>query len=100
MLHINDLTYRIEGRPLFEKATAAIAEGWKVGFIGRNGTGKSTLLRLIRDEIHPDDGEISLRKRCRIGGVDQEAPSSPETLIDIVLKFDREQLGIPSGLFG
>ena len=62
MLHINDLTYRIEGRVLFDQATAAISDGWKVGFVGRNGTGKSTLLRLIRQEIHPDAGEVSLRK--------------------------------------
>jgi len=91
MLHINNLTYRIEGRPLFEQATAAIAEGWKAGFIGRNGAGKSTLLRLIKGDLPPDDGEISLRKRCRIGGVDQEAPSSDRCLIDIVLEFDRER---------
>ncbi len=94
MLHINDLTYRIEGRPLFEQATAAIAEGWKVGFIGRNGAGKSTLLRLIRGEIHPDDGDVSIRKRHRIGGVDQEAPSSARSLIDIVLEFDRERAAL------
>ena len=94
MLHINDLTYRIEGRPLFTQATAAIAEGWKVGFIGRNGAGKSTLLRLIREELHPDDGDISLRRRCRIGGVDQEAPSSSRALIDIVLEFDRERAAL------
>jgi ATP-binding cassette subfamily F protein 3 len=91
MLHINDLTYRIEGRPLFEQATAAISEGWKVGFIGRNGAGKSTLLRLIKEELHPDDGEISFRTRRRIGGVEQEAPSSSMSLVDIVLTFDRER---------
>ncbi len=94
MLHFNDLTYRIEGRPLFEQATAAIAEGWKVGFIGRNGAGKSTLLKLIKDEVHPDEGEIFLRKRCRIGGVDQEAPASGEALVDIVLAFDRERAAL------
>lgn len=91
MLHINDLTYRIEGRPLFEQATAAISEGWKVGFIGRNGAGKSTLLRLIKGEANPDDGDISIRKRARLGGVDQEAPSSDRSLVDIVLDFDRER---------
>lgn len=91
MLHINDLTYRIEGRPLFEQATAAISEGWKVGFIGRNGAGKSTLLRLIKGELHPDDGEISFRTRRRIGAVEQEAPSSSRALVDVVLEFDRER---------
>ncbi len=94
MLHINDLTYRIEGRPLFEQATVAIAEGWKVGFIGRNGAGKSTLLRLIRGELHPDDGDISIRKRMRIGGVDQEAPGTSEPLLDIVLRFDEERAAL------
>ncbi|MFN0022803.1 MAG: ABC-F family ATP-binding cassette domain-containing protein [Parvularculaceae bacterium] len=91
MLHINEMTYRIEGRPLFEQATAAIAEGWKVGFIGRNGAGKSTLLKLIRGEIHPDDGDISLIRRRRIGGVAQEAPASSQSLVEIVLAFDIER---------
>ncbi len=94
MLHINDLTYRVEGRPLFEQATAAISEGWKVGFIGRNGAGKSTLLRMIKGEVHPEDGEISLRNRRRIGGVDQEAPASARPLVDIVLEFDRERASL------
>ncbi|HBS31567.1 MAG TPA: glycosyl transferase family 1 [Parvularcula sp.] len=96
MLHINDLTYRIEGRPLFEHATAAIAEGWKVGFVGRNGAGKSTLLRLIRGETHPDDGDISFSARKRIGGVAQEAPASSLSLIDIVLANDIERAALLS----
>jgi len=94
MLHINDLTLRIEGRLLFDSATAAIAEGWKVGFVGRNGTGKSTLLKLIRGDLHPDAGEVAIRKRMRIGGVDQEAPSAPHSLLDIVLKFDAERAAL------
>ncbi len=44
MLHINDLTFRIEGRPILEGATVGIPEGHKVGLVGRNGTGKTTLL--------------------------------------------------------
>lgn len=91
MLHINDLTYRIEGRILFDNATAAISEGWKVGFVGRNGTGKSTLLRLIRGEANPDAGEISIRKGRRIGGVAQEAPATSDSLLDTVLEKDEER---------
>jgi ATP-binding cassette subfamily F protein 3 len=94
MLHINDLTYRIDGRPLFEQATAAISDGWKVGFVGRNGTGKSTLLRLIRDEISPDDGSISLRKGRRIGSVAQEAPATSDSLLDTVLAADEERTSL------
>ena len=91
MLHINDLTYRIEGRPLFEQATLAISEGMKMGFVGRNGTGKSTLFNLIKGEISPDDGAINLRKGARLGVVDQEVPSGPESLMQTVLSADRER---------
>ncbi len=91
MLHINDLTYRIEGRPLFEQATLAINEGHKVGLVGRNGTGKSTLFRLIKGEISPDDGEINLRKNMKLGVVDQEVPSGPQSLIQTVLDADTER---------
>ena len=91
MLHINDLTYRIEGRPLFTQATLAINEGHKVGLVGRNGTGKSTLFRLIKGDISPDDGEINLRKNMKLGVVDQEVPSGPQSLIDTVLEADKER---------
>ena len=94
MLHINDLTYRIEGRPLFEQATLAIYEGSKVGLVGRNGTGKSTLFRLIKEEISPDDGEINLRKNMRLGVVDQEVPSGPQSLLDTVLVADTERTAL------
>jgi ATP-binding cassette, subfamily F, member 3 len=94
MLQINDLTFRIEGRPLFEQANAAISEGWKVGFVGRNGAGKSTLLRLIRGDLHPDDGAVTVNPRWRIGGVAQEAPASSVPLVDIVLGFDLERAGL------
>jgi ATP-binding cassette subfamily F protein 3 len=91
MLHINDLTYRIEGRTIFDKATAGIPAGHKVGFVGRNGSGKTTLLRLIAGEIHPDDGGINVPRTTRIGWVTQEAPGGPDSLIAFVLAADRER---------
>ncbi|MGJ8560285.1 MAG: ABC-F family ATP-binding cassette domain-containing protein [Litorimonas sp.] len=91
MLHINDLTYRIEGRPLFTQATLAISQGQKVGLVGRNGTGKSTLFRLIKGEIAPDDGSITLRANMRLGCVDQEVPGGPTSLMDTVLMADIER---------
>jgi len=90
MLHINDLSYRIEGRPLFENATAAIPDGHKVGLVGRNGTGKTTLLRLIAREIAADDGSISIPKNARLAHVSQEAPGGPETLLETVLAAHTE----------
>jgi ATP-binding cassette, subfamily F, member 3 len=90
MLHINDLSYRIEGRPLFEHATAGIPDAHKVGLVGRNGTGKTTLLRLIAGEIHPDGGTISFPKNARLAHVSQEAPGGPETLLETVLAAHSE----------
>lgn len=91
MLRITDLNYSVEGRPLFEDASATIPDGHKVGLVGRNGAGKTTLFRLIRGEIALDGGEISLPSRARIGGVAQEVPSSNVSLIDTVLAADKER---------
>lgn len=91
MLHINDLTYRIEGRLIFEQATAGIPAGHKVGIVGRNGAGKTTLLRLITEELSPDDGSITLPKSDRIGYVTQEAPGGDASLISWVLDADTER---------
>ncbi len=91
MLHINDLTYHIEGRPLFKGASTAIPAGEKVGLVGRNGTGKTTLLRLLSGEISPDDGEIRMPKNARMGIVAQEAPGTDDSLLDTVLMADTER---------
>ena len=91
MLRIDNITYAVEGRPLFEAASATIPTGHKVGLIGRNGTGKTTLFRLIRGELSLESGDISLPDRARIGGVAQEAPSSEVSLIDTVLSADTER---------
>ena len=94
MLHLNDLTYRIEGKPILEGATAAIPGGHKVGLVGRNGAGKSTLLRLIAGELHADAGDMTLPKGARIGYVAQEAPGGDETLIEWVLSTDTERANL------
>ncbi len=91
MLRIDTITYAVEGRPLFEAASAVIPEGHKVGLVGRNGTGKTTLFRLIRGELVLESGEIGLPTRARIGGVAQEVPSSDVSLIDTVLAADTER---------
>ncbi len=91
MLHINDLTYRIEGRLLFDKATVGIPRGHKVGLVGRNGSGKTTLLRLIAGELTPDDGAVNIPRSTKIGAVAQEAPGGPDSLIGFVLAADKER---------
>ncbi|MEZ5762091.1 MAG: ABC-F family ATP-binding cassette domain-containing protein [Paracoccaceae bacterium] len=94
MLRISDITYSVEGRPLFEGASATIPAGHKVGLVGQNGTGKTTLFRLIRGELALEGGEIAFPARSRIGGVAQEVPSSSTSLIDTVLAADTERAAL------
>ncbi len=90
MLRISGLTYRIAGRVLFDGADATVAPGQRVGLVGRNGTGKTTLLRLISGEIEPDSGTIETPSRWRVGVMAQEAPAGPRSLVDTVLAADAE----------
>lgn len=94
MLRISEINYSIEGRPLFEEASAVIPEGHKVGLVGRNGAGKTTLFRIIRGELGLDAGELILPSRAKIGGVAQEVPSSETLLIDTVLACDTERAAL------
>ncbi len=94
MLTISEITYSVEGRPLFEAASARIPAGHKVGLVGRNGAGKTTLFRLIRGELALEGGAISLPSRAKIGGVAQEAPASQASLLDTVLAADTERAAL------
>jgi ATP-binding cassette, subfamily F, member 3 len=94
MLKIEDITYNVEGRPLFEGASATIPTGHKVGLVGRNGAGKTTLFRLIRGELALEGGAITLPQRARIGGVAQEVPSSETSLLHTVLGADTERASL------
>ncbi len=91
MLSIQNLTYRLGERLLFDEAGAQLPDGARIGFVGRNGTGKTTLFRLLAGEIAPEGGDISLPRRARMGRVEQEAPGGPTRLIDFVLAADVER---------
>ncbi|NIY72609.1 ABC-F family ATP-binding cassette domain-containing protein [Marivivens donghaensis] len=94
MLRLDDISYSIEGRVLIEHASAVIPTGHKVGLVGRNGTGKTTLFKLIRQELHLDTGDIDLPRGWRIGGVSQEVPGNEVSLIDTVLAADTERASL------
>ena len=91
MLQINDLTFNAWGRRFFDHASVSLPPGAKVGLIGRNGVGKSTLFKLILGQLAAGDDEISLPKTARIGSVDQEHPATPFTLLETVLEADEER---------
>jgi ATP-binding cassette subfamily F protein 3 len=91
MLQIENLTFDAWGRRFFDKASVMIPTGTKVGLIGRNGVGKSTLFKLIVGSLAAQEGDILLPKNARIGAVDQEHPATPVTLIDTILAADTER---------
>lgn len=94
MLKINDISYSIAGRQLLANASATIPSGHKVGIVGRNGTGKTTLFKLITNELGLDDGNIEIPKKMRIGGIAQEAPASNDSLLETVLSADTERTAL------
>ena len=91
MLSINDISIRLAGRLLIDHSTVQIPPGARVGLVGRNGTGKSTLFKAIRGELSLENGAITVPPRWRIGSLAQEAPSGPESLIEVVLRADLER---------
>jgi ATP-binding cassette subfamily F protein 3 len=94
MLHLNEITYRLGPRLLIDRATVAIPEGAHVGLVGRNGTGKSTLFRIVCGELAAEAGTVKLPKGVRIGRVEQEAPGGPTSLLDFVLAADVERASL------
>lgn len=92
MLILNDITVRIAGRLLIDHSSVTLPSGSKTGFVGHNGTGKSTLFRVITGDLAPETGEVIIPKDTRIGQVAQEAPGTEESLLEIVLAADKERV--------
>jgi ATP-binding cassette, subfamily F, member 3 len=88
MLQIDNLVFDAWGRRFFDRASVTIPDGTKVGLVGRNGVGKSTLFKLITGELAAQEGDILLPKAAKIGSVDQEHPATPVTLLDTILAAD------------
>src|SRR5215210_882161 len=91
MLVIEDLVLNIAGKRLLDGASARLAAGARVGLVGRNGTGKTSLFRAICGDISAESGSIQIPPRWSIGRLAQEAPNGPENLVETVLKSDSER---------
>jgi ATP-binding cassette subfamily F protein 3 len=92
MLQIDNLVFDAWGRRFFDGASVMIPDGTKVGLVGRNGVGKSTLFKLIVGELAAQEGDILLPKAAKIGSVDQEHPATPVTLLDTILAADTRRV--------
>ena len=91
MLQIDNLVFDAWGRRFFNAASVTIPDGTKVGLVGRNGVGKSTLFKLIVGDLAAQEGDILLPKAAKIGSVDQEHPATPVTLLDTILAADTQR---------
>jgi ATP-binding cassette subfamily F protein 3 len=91
MLSIQNLTYRIAGRTLLNNVSVNIPAGHRVGLVGPNGVGKSTLFKLITGDLASDGGDIALIKGASLAMVRQDLPEDDTPIIDIVLAADIER---------
>ena len=96
MLSISNLSYFIGGRALYEHANLHIKPTDKIGLVGQNGTGKSTLLKIIHGDYLPTTGEVQKAKDCTIGFLNQDLLSyqSDDAILDVALAAFKETLAI------
>ncbi len=94
MLSINNLSYYIGGRALYENASLHIKPKDKIGLVGLNGTGKSTLLKILNGDYQPSAGEVQKAKDCSIGFLNQDLLSyqSEDSILDVALEAFQETL--------
>ena len=86
-IQLEDVRFAPAGRALFRGLRWSIGERERIGFVGANGVGKSSLLRLIAGEIVPDEGRIHRHRTTRIGYLPQQLPARPgETLLDVAMR--------------
>lgn len=90
MIEIKDLSFHFGLRTLFEDASVLIQDGQKVGLVGPNGCGKSTLFKLITGVFSPDGGKIEITRGTQIATVAQEIADPSQPLLPYVLAADKE----------
>ncbi|MGF1711572.1 ABC transporter ATP-binding protein [Vibrio kagoshimensis] len=98
MITFSDIQLLRGGKPLLEQASATIQPGDKVGLVGKNGCGKSTLFALIKDELSIDAGTFSQPAHWELAWVAQETPALERTAIEYVIDGDREYRGLEEQL--
>jgi ATP-binding cassette subfamily F protein uup len=95
ILNAQGVSKRFGATPLFQDISFAVNEGDRIGLIGPNGAGKSTLLAVLAGELEPDNGEVSVRKRARIGYVKQISEYAKGDTVRSVLEAALDRTGVP-----
>ena len=98
MLNFTDLSIRRGKRVLFAGATFSLFRGEKVGITGENGSGKSSLLSLVRGEVQPEAGSFDMPSQLSVAHVSQELLASDRAAIDFVLDGDAELRAVEQAL--
>jgi len=91
MIKIEKISFSIGGRKLLDTGNITIPSGHKVGVVGRNGTGKTTLFGLIKEDLELESGQINIPKNAKIGDVQQEVSENNLSVIDTILAADQER---------
>jgi ATP-binding cassette subfamily F protein 3 len=90
MIALRQVTFARAGRPLVIDASVQLHPGWKVGVVGANGCGKSSLFALLADELHAESGNVEIPASWHIARVAQETPALPDSALEFVLDGDVE----------
>ena len=98
MLQLRNLSLRRGPRLLLEGADLTVHPGQKLGLVGPNGCGKSSLFALIRGELHVDTGDLSVPATWEIAHVAQQTPSGDQPAIEFVMDGDRELREVQGGI--
>ncbi|MFA0506975.1 ABC transporter ATP-binding protein [Vibrio sp. 10N.222.54.B12] len=98
MITFSDIQLLRGGKPLLDQASATFHPGDKIGLVGKNGCGKSTLFALIKDELSIDAGSFSKPAHWEMAWVAQETPALERTAIEYVIDGDREYRGLEDQL--
>lgn len=98
MIDINDITIRIGQRILLDHASVHIGDSQKVGIVGLNGCGKSTLFRVLRNEIDIESGIISFPNKACVVSVNQELTDTHSSVLDYILSQDKQLTSLKKAL--
>ena len=90
MIALRQVTFARAGRPLVIDASVQLHPGWKVGVVGANGCGKSSLFALLANELHAESGNVEITASWHIARVAQETPALPDAALEFVLDGDVE----------
>ncbi len=94
MLNLTGITVRLGGRTIIDDATAKLPPRGRIGLIGRNGAGKSTIVRVVAGMLEADSGSVTMPRGCRIGYIAQDAPGGDSTPFETVLAADIERAAL------